>query len=322
MPRDAEIDKLLRPGGKTIFGYGDEAPKTAPTGEAPAATDGGLGLHAGGTPYEQMSVKGKLGQGVVHGMADIATGAGRLASKALPESVSNFVSEHGGQRVADFSDQPYAGPLEMAGSALGQGASMMMGGGEMRLGELLARNLPKNIPYLQMAKYFGGPWRGWGINPAFTRAQKVAKVGGDVAEAGARGAAGGAIANPENPGQGAAVGAAAAPLGPLVKGAVHSPLGRFLGEHGAPSAAYAAAHAATGIPFHPLGAAITWHSSPLGRKLRRLGSRIVDEFGDLVGTVMTPQTSGYVAGRPGVSDPAVQTGQAGVETAGTLMRGR
>jgi len=110
----------------------------------------------------------------------------------------------------------------------------------------------------------------------------------------AGGTAGGMIANPEHPKEGAAVGAltSVAPL-PL-----RSRLARWTAGQAVPIAAAEIAHRHFGLPRAEtyglgLGSSIFWHRSPLGRRLHRVGSKLVDDTGALIGEYS--QVAGYEA---------------------------
>jgi hypothetical protein len=222
------------------------------------------------------------------------------------------------EQLEEFSNRPSEGPLETTGNIAGQIAPMLVGPGELTGGKAAVSALEKILPTAgekaaQRAVYRGpgrgfktaeGVPTGWGpqAGQAFTKPPNTpftwARRGGDLAELMARGGAAGAIGDPDDPLSGAAAGAAVAPVGRAAGAFMRSPLGQYAGGLGATELAYKTASAATGIPFHPLGAMIVWHSSPVGRALRRVGRYIVDHTGKVIGTVSPrgSQVAGYGAG--------------------------
>lgn len=117
------------------------------------------------------------------------------------------------------------------------------------------------------------------------------------------GAMGGAISDQDDPVRGAAYGAIGGAVPSVIGRGVISPVGRYAARHLLPTlgsmAGYMGLHS-LGLPgwlAHGLTVPnIRWHSSPIGKRLSRLGDRIVDQFGNLVG-VIEGAPSGIAAGR-------------------------
>ena len=115
---------------------------------------------------------------------------------------------------------------------------------------------------------------------------KWPRVAGDVVEGGARGAVAGMVGDPDNPAEGAAAGIAGGVGAPLVGGAFRTDLGRLAGRLLATEGVFYGIHELTGLPYWPLvGPAIVWHTSPLNKALRIVGSSIIDRGGRLIGSI-------------------------------------
>jgi hypothetical protein len=219
--------------------------------------------------YRDMDWQQAMGSGVAKGVGILAHEGGRLLEHFAPEGSNQWLEENipGVRSFDQWAErqykEPYRGPAERAGSYLTQGAATLVGPSK------------------------------------FVRAGKYAQA----AETAARGALGGALADPDNPVRGAAYGAPAGFAGPLARRALQSPLGQFIGSH-VPGAVLG------GLTYeglrrlgpigHAIGAglvmpSIHWYRSPLGRKLRQWGGYVFDEFGNILGRV-NPEASGYAAG--------------------------
>jgi hypothetical protein len=125
-----------------------------------------------------------------------------------------------------------------------------------------------------------------------------------TAGAAERGAISGTVADPEHPGQGAAAGA----VGGIIPGTLGSILrsrhGQSLGAHGLASTAAAgviyAFHSGAGVPYEAIAAlaipGIRWHSTPSGQVVHKVGKKIVDAGGRIVGEI-SAGAAGFGAGR-------------------------
>jgi hypothetical protein len=320
---DDEINKFLGSRGHT-----PAVPGAAPTPEGAAAANptatgypprpgvleqirGFLGTGAAPTgrppSYGEMDWQQAAGQGVAREGAAALTGAGRLASKVVPEGVSNFVSEHGGQRLANFADAPAEGPAEYIGSG---GLDVALGGmvPSLKLGQLAARALPASRPIWINPLGAGGRWM---TQQAYPKARAALRAGGNAAEAAGKGAAAGALTNPDDPAAGAEAGAGAALGGRALGGALRSHTGQEIGgalsRYGIPSGI---GYMLGGLPGAGMGGGLgaiaaqvgkagrhTAHRyySPLGQSLDRFGRAAFDRTGRFLGYL--PATVGAEAGR-------------------------
>lgn len=269
----------------------------------------GTGAAPTGRPptYGEMDWQQAAGQGVAREGAAALTGAGRLASRVVPEGVSKFVAEHGGQRLADFADAPAEGPAEMIG---GGGLDIALGGlvPEMKLGQLAARALPATRPVWINPLGAGGRWMS---QQAYPKTRAALRAAGNAAETAGKGAAAGALTNPDDPAAGAGAGAGAALGGRALGSALRSQTGQEIGgalsRYGIPSGI---GYALGGLPGagggFGLGALAeqvgkagrhTAHRyySPLGQSLDRFGRAMFDKTGRFLGYL--PATIGAEAGR-------------------------
>jgi hypothetical protein len=194
---------------------------------------------------------------------------GKLLEHFAPEGSNQWLEENipGVRSFDQWAErqykEPYRGPAERAGSYLIQGAATLLGPSK------------------------------------FVKGGKIAQA----AETAARGAFGGALANPDDPVRGAASGAPAGFAGPLAQRAMQSPMGRFIGGH-LPEATLAGVayqvlrHVPGGhaILAGLIWPSIHWYRSPFGRKFRQWGEHVIDEAGNILGRV-NPEASGYAAGK-------------------------
>jgi len=137
---------------------------------------------------------------------------------------------------------------------------------------------------------------GLGHYAAQRAAQRSATAAGKVAGGATKGAIGGALGDPEHPISGAAGGAMGGVLPIPVGKAIGSRLGRQLGRVGATEGAFYGLHHWFGLPYYPLvGPLVVWHSGPIGGSLRRVGDRVMDRAGRIVGHI-PPGAMGYFTG--------------------------
>jgi hypothetical protein len=218
--------------------------------------------------YRDMDWQQAAGAGVAKGVGILGYEGGKLLEHFAPEGSTQWLEQNipGVRSVDQWAErqykEPYRGPAEQIGSYLTQGAATLLGPSK------------------------------------FVRAGKYAQA----AETAARGAFGGALADPDNPVRGAALGAPAGFAGPLAQRAMQSPMGRFIGGH-IPEATLAgiAYQALSHVPGgHAIMAgliwpSIHWYRSPFGRKLRQRGEHVFDELGNILGRV-NPEAGGYAAG--------------------------
>jgi hypothetical protein len=291
------------------IGYPQGGKAGKPTAVAAAdPTDDGQGILAPG-PLEGVQ------RGIAKGAAELGVGTARLAGKGLGLIAPQARSELGElvQRVPGekqleaFADRPYADPGEMAGD-IGLNLATAGGVGATRIPGLVKGLAGRIAPTSQYV-------RGIGWIP--TRFGRIAAGAGTATEAAAKGAVGGAIADPDDPGTGAAVGAVggALPLG-LGQG-MRTSTGQYLGGALARGAAGAAAGGGVGYLFGGPGGAqrgaeagglgalghglmhgtrhtvVSYHS-PVGRWLQKFGKGLFDKSGRLIGWI-NPATGGFVA---------------------------
>jgi hypothetical protein len=236
---------------------------------------GGRARPGASPSYRDMDWQQAAGAGVAKGVGILAHQGGKLLEHFAPEGATPWLEENipGVRRFDQWAErqykEPYRGPAEKIGSYLTQGAATLLGPSK------------------------------------FVKGGKIAQA----AETAARGAFGGALADPDHPVRGAALGAPAGFAGPLAQRALQSPMGRFIGGHIPEailgSAAYAALRHVPGghvIMAGLIWPSIHWSRSPFGRNIRRWGERIIDEFGNTLGRV-NPEAGGYAAGK---ADQAVR----------------
>ncbi|HEY2108093.1 MAG TPA: hypothetical protein VGH29_20010 [Candidatus Binataceae bacterium] len=251
---------------KAILGDAPKPPAETTTGAAGATPpeDQGVvtrGLEAAhefvGAHDPLASTEQEMGRGVAKSVAGTATGIPRAANAALgliEPSMSRSLGDlaervPGVKRMEEFAAEPSQSWSETAGYLGGAGTQLLAG--------------PAALP--------GRFVPGRGFVPA-TRAQQAGNVGKSVIG----GAAGGAMADPENPSAGALTGAATGGLAPLAGAALKSRPAQYMaGHYGAYGlgAALTAIGEAVGIPAHYLWMAgvlplIERYHSPTSRAIR------------------------------------------------------
>lgn len=301
---DDEINKLLKSNGydpktgQRIGGAPAEPGRTAPSeAQAAPAEDTGPGVMSaigntlfnisgmdtptpGRAPtYEEMGWQGRLGQGAMREMARLGVGAGRLIGKLSPSLGDYAERVPGVKRMEEFADAPAEGGWEYPGMALGDiaAAGLVPGGAAGRIASAIPR-VPTFV-------------RGAGFVPRMTKTAQVLsnptvqKAAGAVETLG-KGAAGGAIMNPDDPVRGAEFGAGGAVAGGALGKALTS---RFGSNLGGTLARYLPAGVAAALLHHfgaselgSLGGGAVAHGithsirgyhTPAGSLLHRLGSR-------------------------------------------------
>jgi hypothetical protein len=306
--------KMLEKYGLVPKGGFSAAPTPAAQADSNPPSPGGLLHNVLGLGHNVLGLGGtfeSMGEGAGHGAALMAVDAGRLARNFVPTSVADRVSNLPGmQRLTDYADSPYEGPAEAAGSWLTQGALALMGPGEARLGNLAREAIERFWPEATKVAYRGRGFAGEAPqirealpHPAQQFADRWAHRA-NVAEQMGRGAIPGAMGDPNDPLTGAGVGAITGGLASPIAAGMQSSVGRFMGAHAAPAALWGLLHSATGLPYHDalaLGPLITWYASPVGKRLREVGGKIVTETGRIVGEIAqkqprTLQAGGYAAG--------------------------
>jgi hypothetical protein len=233
----------------------------------------------------------EIGRGEAKAAGGLALGAAKLAGRAFPSINEALGNSPTAQQLQQFVNRPSEGFAETAGNVATQGAAMLMGPGGARA----AGYIPKAYKYTRAAV--------------------------EGVEAAAKGALGGAVANPDDPATGAAWGAGGSIAGPAFGMGLRSRGGRWLGGHLPGSlAGYSlynllGHHDVVGSALAATGAhAVRWVNTPFGNKLYRFGSRLFDQTGRLVGSLTTREDwSGAMAKArqfPGsVARPMPQVGE-------------
>lgn len=278
---DADIDAWIKTLGHP----------SADIAEAPAA--------GGPDRYQGILGSGPL-EGVQRGLAkegaSLAVNTARLGNRAiglvspsLRSRLSDLAEQVPGMKGLEaFADAPKEGIGEHIGG-FGMDVAGGLGLGEIGVGSKIAQGASMIAPTGRFV-------RGMGFMP--TRWGKVAGAASTAGEAAAKGAIGGAVADPDDPIRGAEFGAAGGAAVPGVSRALGSRMGQFVGG--------AAARGVPAMGLHALGmhgpglhlfrhAGSSYHS-PLGRWLTRFGHAVFDRAGRVIGYI-DPVTGGLVGGR-------------------------
>jgi hypothetical protein len=142
-----------------------------------------------------------------------------------------------------------------------------------------------------------------GFVQSFPRMAAITRGAGAAVDAAAKGAIGGAISDPENPGTAALGGAV---LGPAAKGAgaaMQTRGAQRIGAHVIPHALLAAPAyymlTSMGVPAHLAAGvfpALTWYHMPSAAPFRRAGATIIDATGKVIAAI-PPAFMGYFGGK-------------------------
>ena len=238
---------------------------------------------------EEMDWQQRMGRGVAHGLARFGTGLGDIVHRYVPgmNDVAAAIPEPAKEKyreLREFGKTPSKSMAESIGEFGGEAlptAFLPVG----RAAGMVERALTP-APVFQRGLGFTTQ-----VAPQLSRAGKAAVAGTRAAEAATAGAVGGAVADPENPGQGAAIGAASGVVPPGIAGLLRGRVGQIIGEHGlrhslGALAAHTLAH--HGVPWEMATWAwptVSWLRSPIGLRLYRHGPNIVDGTGRLIGTI-------------------------------------
>ena len=271
------------------------------------------GEKEGGPKWYQQAYEGAT-RGL-SGLAATALKYGAYATPlqgAAPEIAEWMQDQPIIQDLQRHADEPDATAWETAGNVASQVAATSaipgLGAGSLTESGLLA--LANRLP----ATYL----RGYGMFPSTLSRllTRYAAPAGKVATGATKGALGGALSDPEHPGTAAAGGAMAGVLPIPAKAAVANRLTKFAARAAVPTVAYSTAVAlahkfgfpgagnviASGGMVHlgyighrMMHENIRWHTSPIGKNLGMVGTKIVDQFGNLVGSIPSG-TAGYFAG--------------------------
>ena len=275
-------------------GYDDLIEKYyAPPPGAPTETGGGFRDALSG----EFEFQAGLGKGLARGGTKFIGNIAELFGKKLPEGMQKF------------ADAPAESAGEEFGSPVGEyGSGMLVGGG---LGGLVEGAIGGTVtPWLGAAASRLNALRGTLTGPAAAYRNVISRLAGPALPkavgAVTGGAAGGAIANPEQPGLGALAGAAGGPVPMGVGKIFSSPVGREIGGHALRGVAAFGAYEflkKAGLPAEPAWIIavpnIRWLRSPVGGKLHRVGNWLTDTAGNVVAKLppsLTGQAAGQAAG--------------------------
>jgi hypothetical protein len=273
----------------------------------------------GGRRYNELGLLEKGEEIAGKGYAQLAHGTGKLASHFVPGWLSRFVAESApGHAITEEAERPYQSEAEKWGARATELGGLVAGGAPgagAKVGAKLGEKALEKLWPVGKVWIPGTGGRFGRFYPQYSRpreiARKVARGVGTGVESGAKGAVAGAIGDPDDPATGAMYGGLGGLAGPITGGAMRSQVGQFVGGQ-IPGAAltglagagvYGATHA-LGLPWEVgaaaqagvIGPAIHWYSSPIGKRLRRFGSYVMDEFGNIIGKYAAPATGGTAAG--------------------------
>lgn len=243
---------------------------------------------------DQFNFTTGIGKGIARGASKFGGNVAGMLGKKIPEGMQQF------------ADEPPEGAGEEFGGIIGEyGPPSLVGGG---LGALASRAIGGTLtPWAAAAMSRVNAMRQPFTRPAAAARSFLGGLAGtrlpQLAGAVAGGAAGGALMNPEQPGLGALAGAAASPAGNVIGKGMASPFGREVGGHAARGiVAYEVYRALkeSGVPGSELAWAIAlpnirWLRSPVGRRLNRLGDRLVGDTGEII-AILPPGLTGGAAG--------------------------
>jgi hypothetical protein len=299
---------------------------SAPVGAAPLTGGKGDRLRPGApapaptpaepeTPEEDLpwSQRHDIARGIPHGLASLGTDIVRLqqtlgnlfapnltqiAKRNMPQFVRDAY-----HRAREYADEPSQSTTESITRGAAETLPLMaIPGGPVEA--FMRSRVLSQLPQIAAAT---SP-RAAAITGAIAR-------GAGAAE---RGAVGGAIADPEHPGQGAVAGAVGGAIPGAAGGVLRSGIGRSLGAHGLGSlAAFGVMHAFhTGVPVSDeiitslAIPGLRWTRTPSGQKVHLVGNKIVDAAGQIVGHIPAG-VAGFAAGRaaPAVLPPPQEAEQ-------------
>lgn len=303
----------------------DTAPAPAPTGGAKAAPSGGDDKGS-----QEEGWLSSIGGGIKSFGKEALKGAGAEIEGGL-EFIPGYKDTKASQWLREHTEaDPESGMAGTAGRFVGEMAPWMAipeFGLAGRLGSLAAKAFPKTIPFsalgasekatINAARKAAGQ-RALGGNVAVANPSELArlartaapKVGRGIEQA-AAGAGAGAIADPEHPVKGAAVGSVAGlvpvSLGSLVRSPVMSHLAAEKARHVAGASAALAAHSVLG----PLGM-FAWPMvarGPSGRMINRGAHFLVDKAGKTVGIIPDSVLAALAGGAGGAASTAFAPGE-------------
>lgn len=276
-------------------------------------------------PHRGVPVQMARGLGTARALASIPIGIGRAAtyfSPKLGELAGEFRTAHPeiGRRLTEleeFADAPRKSMAEETGYYAGlTGAAYLAPGIGLR--QFAAR---ATAPIFSR-----GPWGSFWKPAMPAKAATAVTRAGKVGDVAAKGAVGGAIGNPDDPGTAAVGGALLGQAPGAVASVLNNPTVRWGLTHTIPYATtIALAHrleSSFGIPYHlayGIVPALSWHGSPANGPIRYHLGRFIDAAGRTVATV-PPALMGYFGGQP-AGEIAKAGGELADETVGDYARG-
>lgn len=279
----------------------DDADRLLKKYGAPAAAPAPTAASASSPRDEDLDWQQRAGKGVAKSLAETATAIPQLANAGIryfsPSTASQLdeMAEQipGVKRMEKFAAEPSTSWAETGGRIGGELAQVLPGAGAAKLAPWLAKVAPQ-----AMVKPVFAAGRGFTAAP-----RTLPTAAANTAEAAARGAAGGAITDPQHPARGAAIGAGTAGLAGVAGQALRSQVGQWLSDHLArygPSVAIHEAARLFGVPVdwvYAIGIPhlLRWHSSPYARALGGAGRATADVTGQVLQAV-PPVMAGAGAG--------------------------
>lgn len=240
--------------------------------------------------WQQRAGRGvaKTGAWALTGLGHLANQGVGLASPSMQRSLGDLAeSVPGVKQMEEFGAQPYEGAAETIGGGLTQLAAGWATP-ELGLGRLVSGLGNMVAPTARFARGAALTPTGWGraVGSAATAAESAGK-----------GAIGGAIADPDNPVEGAKVGAVGGLAPPGLSRLLRSRAGQYVGgamARAAPSLGLGAAVGYHGPFMHAAHHGVrSWHS-PIGRWFDKYGRKLFDQTGKFIGYV-NPLTGGLIA---------------------------
>jgi hypothetical protein len=304
----AEPTPTSMPTGRGARFHPDEAKAATPTPVQPAPAEPEI-------PEEELpwGQRHDIARGIPHGLAALGTNAVRLQqtlgnifapnlTQVVKRNMPDFVRS-AYHRAREYADEPSQSTTETVARGAAETLPLMaIPGGPVEA--FVGRRVLSQLPQIAAA-----------VSPRAAAITGAIARGAGAAE---RGAVGGAIADPEHPGAGAAAGA----IGGAIPGAagdiLRSRAGQSIGAHGLAGIATAgviyALHHGAGLPYELVAGlaipGIRWTRTPSGRMVHLVGERLVDAAGQIVGHIPAG-VAGFAAGRaaPAVLPPPQEAEQ-------------
>jgi hypothetical protein len=235
--------------------------------------------------------------GASKALASIPIGLSRLAATISPRLGELAKQTRGSypdmDRAISALEEHVDAPSRSRAESIGYGAGLL-GSAALTPGIGASKVAARAFPAIYTRAGFAQP---------FPRAAAFTRGVGSTVDTAAKGAIGGAISDPENPGTAALGGAV---LGPAAKGlgvAMQTRGAQKIGAHALPHALLAAPayHMLTsmGVPAHlafGVFPALTWYHFPSAAPFRRAGATIIDATGRVIAAI-PPSLLGYFGGQ-------------------------